>query len=142
MLLINECRTCNADRSTCPVATGLRKKLEDAGIKDRLRYKCKDWQKHLKYKVGDKVDFYFIEKGHYGSELSGETLTGVIIEISKKRPVYFVVIDKENRNMINKEYTLYDRFVMPYSEGGYVSEEEATHFQVPVKEDLISGLVD
>jgi hypothetical protein len=143
MLLINECRTCNADKRTCPVAVGLRKNLESAGIKDRLRYKCKDWQKHLKYKVGDKITFHFIEKAHYGSELSGETLTGTIVDISKKRPVYFAIIDKENRNKIDEEYSSYHRYAMPYSlTGEYVSMEDAEYFQVPVREDLITCLAE
>lgn len=145
MLLINECRTCNADKTTCPVALGLRKKLESAGIKERLKYKCKDWQKHLKYKVGDKVEFHFVEyspEWHRG-ELSGETITGTIIEHGKKKPVYIVVIDKENRSKIDKEFTRYDRFVTPYSESGeYISEAEANVFSVPVKESLITGLSD
>lgn len=119
--------------------------VENAGIKDRLRYKCKDWQKHLKYKVGDKVEFHFIEYSEYVLEgqLSGETLIGTIVEISKKRPVYFVVIDKENWGKIDEEYTKYARFAMPYSKTGeFVSMEEAEFFQLPVKEDLITGLVD
>lgn len=144
MLLINECRTCNADKTTCPVALVLRKKLEKAGIKERLRYKCKDWQKHLKYKVGDKITFHFIEKGDYGGELSGETLTGTISDISKKRPVYIVIIDKENRALIDKEYTTYDRFVTPCEENGdfRYPNEEANFFSVPVREDFITGIAD
>lgn len=143
MLIINECRTCNADKSTCPIKTGLREKLQKAGIKERFKYKCNGWQKHLMYKVGDKIIFHFIENGEHGGELSGETLTGTIIDVSKKRPVYMVVIDKENRNMIDKEYSAYDRFVAPYSEtGAYVSEEEAIYFQVPVKEGLITCIAE
>lgn len=140
MLIIPQCRSCNADKSTCPIKAQLSKKLQEAGIKERLKYKCKEWQKHLKYKVGDKVVFHFIENGERGGELSGETLTGIISDISKKKPIYMVVIDKENRGKIDKEFSAYDRFVTPYSDEGYVSEEEASHFMVPVKEDLIVEL--
>lgn len=140
MLIISECRTCNADKSTCPVAIGLREKLNKAGIKDLLKYKCKDWQKHLKYKAGDKVIFHFIESSseNWRGGLSGETLTGIIIEHSKKKPVYMVMIDKENRRLIDKEFTNYDKYVTPYSEEGiYISDEDAQYFLVPVKEELI-----
>ena len=138
MLIINECRTCNADNTTCPVKQELRDKLQNAGIKERIKYKCSDWQKHLKYKIGDKISFRFVENGHFRGELSEETLAGTIIDISKKRPIYMVVIDKANRNLIDKEFTAYDRFVTPYAEDGvYISEEEAQYFTVPVKESLI-----
>lgn len=144
MLIITECRTCNADKVTCPIKIGLRKKLQKAGIKDRLKYKCKDWQKHLEYKIGDKVDFHFIEKGDQGGELSGETLTGTIIDVSKKKPVYMVVIDKENRKLIDKEYSAYDRFVTPCGENGefVYPEEDSNFYHVPVKEELITGIAD
>lgn len=142
MLIINECRTCNADKSTCPIRIELQKKI--SGIKERLKYKCKSWQKYLQYKVGDKITFHFIEKGEYGSEISGETLTGTIIDVSKKKPVYMVVINKENRNMIDKEFSAYDRFVTPCGENGeYVwPEEDHSFFYVPVKEELITGIAD
>lgn len=142
MLIINECRTCNADKVTCPIRIELQKKL--TGIKERLKYKCKGWLQHLEYKVGDKVVFHFIEHGEHGSELSGETLTGTIIDVSKKKPVYMVVIDKENRALIDKEYSLYDRFVSPCGENGEFewSEGEASFFQVPVKEELITGIAE
>lgn len=141
MLIINECRTCNADKATCPIRIELQKKL--TGIKERLKYKCKGWQQHLKYKVGDKINFHFIEDVGDGSELSGETLAGTIIDFSKKRPVYMVVIDKENRKLIDKEFSAYDRFVSAYSETGeYVSDPEAVLFLVPVKEELITGITE
>lgn len=141
MLIINECRACNADKATCPIRTELRLKLSN--IRERLKFKCAGWQKHLQYKIGDKINFHFIEKGEHGSELSGETLTGKIIDISKKRPVYFVVIDKDNRRLIDKDYSAYDRFVTPYGEDGrYVSDEEADYYQVPVKEYLITGIAE
>jgi hypothetical protein len=143
MLIINECRTCNADTHTCPIRVALKDKLQKAGIKERLKYKCNDWPKHMEYKVGEKITFHFIENGQLGGELSGETLTGVIVDASKKKPTYMVVIDKENRRLIDKEFSAYDRFVTPYSEGGeYVSDDEASYFQVPVKEELITGLAD
>lgn len=142
MLIITECRICNADKSTCPIKTGLREKLQNAGIKDRMKYKCKEWAKHLAYKLGDKIIFHFIENGEHGGELSGETLTGTIIDISKKRPIYTVVIDKVNRNLIDKEFSAYDRFVTPYSETEFVSEEDANFFTVPVKEELITGIAN
>jgi hypothetical protein len=138
MVIISECRTCNADKATCPIRTGLRIKL--ANIKERLKYKCTGWQAHLKYKVGDKIEFHFIE---YSSdsprlwELSVETLIGVIISVSKKRPIYQVMIDKENRAMIKPERDHYDKYVMPHD----VFEESPTHFDVPVKEKYIKGLV-
>lgn len=147
MLIINECRTCNADKTTCPIAIGLRNRLSKAGIKERLRYKCKDWQKHLKYKMGDKITFHFIENGEHGGELSGETLTGTIIDISKKKPVYIVVIDQENRNKNDAEYTAYDKRVSPYCETNDDSIfdaffSDATHFTVPVKEELITCIAE
>lgn len=143
MLIITECRTCNADKATCPIKTGLREKLHKAGIKERFKFKCKEWSKHLMYKIGDKVVFHFIENGVHGGELSGETLTGTIIDVSKKRPVYVVVINQENRSLIDAEYSAYDRFVTPYSEdGSCVTEEEANYFQVPVKEELITGFAE
>lgn len=141
MLIINECRTCNADHKTCPIKAELKKKL--SGIKERLKYKCTGWQKHLEYKVGDKITFHFIENGEYGSELSGETLTGTIIDISKKRPVYIVMIDRDNRNKIDPEYSLYDKRVSPYSEDGFDFDHiTPTHFTVPVKEELITGIAE
>jgi hypothetical protein len=149
MLLINECRTCNADKTTCPVALGLRKKLEKAGIKERLRYRCREWQKHLKYKVGDKVEFHFVEyspEWHQG-ELSGETLVGTIVDTGKKGPVYFVVIDQENRNKIDSEFTKYDKLVWPYHEPADDDSfnaffGEPTLYTVPVREKLIIGFAE
>lgn len=142
MLIITECRRCNADKATCPIRTGLRIKLTN--VKERMKYKCTGWRQHLEYKIGDKITFHFIEQGEYGGELSGETLTGTIIDVSKKKPVYMVVIDKENRALIDKEYSLYDRFVSPCGENGDFewSEEEASFFQVPVKEELITGIAE
>jgi hypothetical protein len=142
MLIIPQCRSCNADKTTCLIKLELSKKLQKAGIKERLKYKCKEWQKHLKYKVGDKVVFHFIEEGERGGELSGETLTGIISDISKKKPIYMVVIDKENRHKIDKEYSAYDRFVMPCTESGdfEFTEADAAYFTVPVKESLIIEL--
>lgn len=141
MLIINECRTCNADKATCPIRIGIQKKL--AGIKERLQYRCKAWYQHLEYKVGDKINFHFIEHGEHGAELSGETLTGTIIDISKKKPVYIAVIDRENRNKIDPEYSLYDKRVSSYSEDGFDFDYKTpTHFTVPVKEELITGIAD
>lgn len=142
MLIINECRTCNAEKATCPIKAELQKKL--TGIKERLRYKCKGWQRHLEYKIGDKITFHFIEKGEHGGELSGETLTGRIIDVSKKKPVHMVVIDAENRKLIDKEFSAYDRFVTPCGENGefVYPEEESNFFHVPVKEELITGIAE
>lgn len=139
MLIINECRTCNADKATCPIRTGLRIKL--ANIKERLKYRCTGWRQHLKYKIGDKVEFHFIE---YSSEsprlweLNPEPLVGIIVSVSKKRPVYQVVIDKANRDRINPDRAHYDKYVMPHD----VFETEPTHFDVPVKEEFIKGITD
>jgi hypothetical protein len=141
MLVINECRTCNADKATCPIKKGLQDKLK--GIKERLKYRCKGWQQHLKYKVGDKVVFHFIEYGEHGGELSGETLTGKIFDISKKSPVYQVIIDQENRNKIDPEFSNYDKYVSPYHEDVFDFHfKEPTHYTVPVKEQLITGVAD
>lgn len=142
MLIITECRTCNADKATCPIRTELQKKL--TGIKENLKYKCKVWQKYLQYKKGDKIIFHFIKKGEHGGELSGETLTGRIIDVSKKKPVYMVVIDAENRKLIDKEYSLYDRFVTPCGENGEFvwPEEDSNFYHVPVKEELITGIAE
>lgn len=144
MLIITQCRTCNVDKNTCPIKAELSSKLKQSGIKVPLRYKCNEWRKYLKYKVGDKVEFHFIEKSHYGGELSGETLTGRIIDMSKKKPVYMVVIDGKNRNLIDKEFSLYDRFVTPCGENGeFAFPHDITNFfHVPVKEDLITGLAE
>lgn len=143
MLIINECRTCNADKVTCPIRMSLKDKLQKAGVKEHLKYKCNGWVKHLGYDVGDKISFHFIERGEHGGELSGETLTGTIIDVSKKRPVYLVMIDQENRNKIDKEYSAYDRFVSPYSDEGFVFDhKEPTHFTVPVKEELICCIAE
>lgn len=138
MLIISECRRCNANRATCPIRNELRKKLD--GIKERLKYKCISWQEHLKYKVGDKVEFQFIE---YSSdsprlwELSAETLVGVIISLGKKRPVYQVMIDKVNRNKIDPDKANYDKYVIPHD----IFDSESMFFVVPVKEEFIKGIV-
>jgi hypothetical protein len=141
MLIINECRTCNADKETCPIRTGLRIKL--ANIKERLKYKCKGWQKHLEYNIGDKISFHFIEHGEHGGELSGETLTGVVVDINKKRPVYYVMIDQDNRNLIDPEYSIYDKYVQPYVtiEDGYGIDHPG-FYTVPVKEELICCIAE
>lgn len=141
MLIINECRTCNADKATCPIRIGLRIKL--ANIKERLRYKCTGWQQHLEYKIGDKISFHFIEHGEHGGELSGETLVGTIVDISKKRPVYIVMIDRENRDKIDPEYSLYNKLVSPYSAEGFDFDcNDPNYFTVPVKEELITGIAE
>lgn len=139
MLIISECRKCNADKFTCPVKIELSKKLHLAGIKERLKFKCSSWYQHLKYKRGDKVEFHFIENGEFGGEISGETLIGMIVDISKKKPVYIVMIDKANRAKIDSDYSAYDRFVSPCDEsGGFIyPDEDSQFFKVPVKESLI-----
>lgn len=77
-------------------------------------------------------------------ELSGETLTGTVIDTSQKRPVYIVMIDKDNRNKIDSEFTKYDKLVHPYYEQNNDDSYDAffgepTHFSVPVREKLIIG---
>lgn len=139
MLIINECRTCNADKATCPIRTELQKKL--VGIKERLKYKCKEWRQHVLYKVGDKIEFTFLEfSTEYatGYEKSEEVLKGEITYIGKKKPVYQVLIDKENRDKINPERTGYDKFVTTHD----FFEEAPTLFEVPVKESFIIGLAE
>lgn len=139
MLIINECRTCNADKATCPIRTGLRIKL--ANVKERLQYKCKDWRHHLKYKVGDKIEFHFLEfttESASGWKLSEEPLVGTITYLSKKKPLYQVLIDKENRDQIDSEFTLYDKYVIPHD----FFEEVPILFEVPVKEEFIIGIAE
>lgn len=140
MLYIKECKTCNADKNTCPIRNELSGALKSIGIRQRLVYKCREWQKHLKYKVGDKIVFYFIERGFRGGEWSGETLEGVIYDISKKRPVYMVRIDTANRNLIDKEYSNYDKYVNEEEEWDGEGSIKTGFFTVPVKEELIVGI--
>lgn len=140
MLIITECRFCNADKNTCQIKLALSAKLRHGGIKETLRYRCSSWKGFLKYKIGDKVDFHFIEyslESNTGWELSGDTLVGEIVGINKKKAIYEVKIDKENRNKIDGEYTTYEKYLMPVD----FLEEEPTAFVVPVKEEFITGLV-
>lgn len=135
MLIIKECRFCNADKDSCPIRNDLRQKV--SGIKERLTFKCVAWKKHLKYSIGDKIQFYFIERGHFGGETSGDTLTGEIYDVSNKRPTYMVRIDTENRNKIDKEYSNYDKYVNEEEEWDGEGSAKTGFFTVPVKEELI-----
>lgn len=63
---------------------------------------------------------------------------GIVIGISKKRPVYYVTIDKENRNKIDPEFAYYDKHVTPHD----YTDPNPTEFDVPVKEEFILGIVE
>lgn len=131
MLIIPQCRFCNADKTTCPIKQDLKKKLQKARITEPLRYKCVKWREYALYKPGDTIRFYFLELNPEGGmEESGEYLQGVIESISKVKPVYLVKIDQENRNKIDPEYAKYDKYVHDYyGEDGF--------YLLPVREQYI-----
>jgi hypothetical protein len=141
MLIISECRFCNADKTTCPIKQGMSERLRVAGIKDRLKYRCKEWTKHRKYQVGDWVVFHFIERSSesgYRAETSGETITGQIVDVSKKKPIYFVQFDAEGFAKIDPAYTGYGKYVIEMEDYDEVRGLFKTGFyQAPVRESLI-----
>lgn len=150
MLIISECRFCNKDKSTCEIKLSLRDRLQKSGITEPLKYKCGEWKKHLKYQIGDEAEFHFIERdedsygGYAGTQHSGETVVGKIIEVSKRKPIYFVRINQENRNKIDPDWVSkkYIDMIMEEEDWeAYVGDGKTGFFQLPVKESLIVNIV-
>lgn len=138
MLIIPQCRFCNANKATCSIKQGLKRKLQDAGIKEPMRYICHGWRAHVKYAVGDVIEFAYLVYGDMGYERAEETLTGKIVELNKKRPIYIVTITQDEYNKIDKDYTRYHEKITRY--GTYDNEygfRETEFMGAPVMENLI-----
>lgn len=136
MLIIPQCRFCNANKATCPIKQGLKAKLQEAGIKERLRYSCVGWRKHLKYSVGDRVEFTFLV--HDGDRLmpEGQILSGTIRRIAKKKPIYIVGITAEMFERIDTKHTNYRQIIDPLDDWNLGSPVDV-EYDAPVWESLI-----
>lgn len=139
MLIIPQCRFCNANKATCSIKQGLKAKLQEVSITEPLRYLCKSWQNHLKYKVGDVVVFDYLIFGHHGYERAEAELTGTIVGISTKKPVYIVSLTQDEFAKIDPFITDYHKKIRTYEYWDAQLCEVVTHdfLGAPVAENLI-----
>lgn len=136
MLIIPQCRFCNADKTTCEIKQGLKRRLQQAGIKDRLRYSCGSWRHHLKYSIGDHIEFTFWV--HDGERLipEGTILSGIIRRIANKKPFYIVGITSEMFERIDQRHVHYRQIIDPLDDWDLDAPADV-EYNAPVRENLV-----